>query len=216
MILVLILLMMLISSRMKLQAIANMTRDLQETLLDQSMSSDCGACSDPENYVRDFIDETEPEYDTFENVLKFVEDLQIFVQDSKESFCFFVLYRVIYVLLEKKDSFEFCEDEKEIESVIGSEFFARLKEKQDELYLDLNISIFQQQCLVINNLLLEKNLFLSVYELRKKFHYLIKKGKKKMKFRNIFRSVLRSDLTVLKLSKNCSKMKRKKCLGHST
>ena len=110
------------------------------------MSSDCGACSDPENYVRDFIDEIEPEYDSFENfhkwIKKFVEDLQIFRQDSKESFCFFVLYRAIYALLEKKDSFAFCEDEKEIESVIGSEFFARLKEKQDEFYLDLNISIF--------------------------------------------------------------------------
>ena len=57
-------------------------------------------------------------------------------------FCFFVLYRAIYALLEKKDSFAFCEDEKEIESVIGSEFFARLKEKQGEFYLDLNISIF--------------------------------------------------------------------------
>ena len=128
------------------QAIANTTRDLQETLLDQSMSSDCGACSDPENYVRDFIDEIEPEYDSFENfhkwIKKFVEDLQIFRQDSKESFCFFVLYRAIYALLEKKDSFAFWEDEKEIESVIGSEFFARLKEKQDEFYLDLNISIF--------------------------------------------------------------------------
>lgn len=146
MILVLILLMMLISSRMISQAIANTTRDLQETLLDQSMSSDCGACSDPENYVRDFIDEIEPEYDSFENfhkwIKKFVEDLQIFRQDSKESFCFFVLYRAIYALLEKKDSFAFWEDEKEIESVIGSEFFARLKEKQDEFYLDLNISIF--------------------------------------------------------------------------
>ena len=146
MILVLILLMMLISSRLILQAIANTTRDLQETLLDQLMSSDCGACSDPENYVRDFIDEIEPEYDSFENfhkwIKKFVEDLQIFRQDSKESFCFFVLYRAIYALLEKKDSFAFCEDEKEIESVIGSEFFARLKEKQDEFYLDLNISIF--------------------------------------------------------------------------
>ena len=146
MILVLILLMMLISSRMISQAIANTTRDLQETLLDQSISSDCGACSDPENYVRDFIDEIEPEYDSFENfhkwIKKFVEDLQIFRQDSKESFCFFVLYRAIYALLEKKDSFAFWEDEKEIESVIGSEFFARLKEKQDEFYLDLNISIF--------------------------------------------------------------------------
>ena len=96
MILVLILLMMLISSRMISQAIANTTRDLQETLLDQSMSSDCGACSDPENYVRDFIDEIEPEYDTFENfhkwIKKFVEDLQIFVQDSKESFFVFLFY----------------------------------------------------------------------------------------------------------------------------
>ena len=43
------------------------------------------------------------------------------------------------------------------------------------LQLDLNPSNFQMQCRVINDILINKRLFLRVYELRKKFRCLIKK-----------------------------------------
>ena len=58
---------------------------------------------------------------------------------------------------------------------MGSAFFNRLKEKQESLYLDLNLSTFQRQCFLINDLLIEKKMFLRVHELRKKFRYLVKK-----------------------------------------
>lgn len=41
--------------------------------------------------------------------------------------------------------------------------------------MDLSLSIFQEQCHVVNDLLMSKNLFLKVYKLRKTFSYLIKK-----------------------------------------
>ena len=43
------------------------------------------------------------------------------------------------------------------------------------MQLDLGLSTFETQCHIVNDLLMSKNLFLRVYELRKKFCYLIKK-----------------------------------------
>ena len=43
------------------------------------------------------------------------------------------------------------------------------------MQLDPGLSTFETQCLIVNDLLMSKNLFLRVYELRKKFCYLIKK-----------------------------------------
>ena len=43
------------------------------------------------------------------------------------------------------------------------------------MQLDSGLSTFETQCLIVNDLLMSKNLFLRVYELRKKFCYLIKK-----------------------------------------
>ena len=43
------------------------------------------------------------------------------------------------------------------------------------MQLDSGLSTFETQCHIVNDLLMSKNLFLRVYELRKKFCYLIKK-----------------------------------------
>ena len=40
----------------------------------------------------------------------------------------------------------------------------------------MNLQSFERQCHLVNNLLSEKNLFLRVYELRKKLWYVFKKG----------------------------------------
>ena len=48
----------------------NVTRDLQEALLDQSMSTNLGECSDPENFVSDDVEEIEYDFDTFDNFEK--------------------------------------------------------------------------------------------------------------------------------------------------
>lgn len=56
-----------------------------------------------------------------------------------------------------------------------AESFDKLESKKEFLLLDLSLVTFETQCHVINNLLMSENLFLRVYELIKKFYYLIKK-----------------------------------------
>ena len=52
----------------------NVTRDLQEILLDQSMSANLSECSDPQNFVSDHVHLT-----IFEKkIKKFEQQLQIF------------------------------------------------------------------------------------------------------------------------------------------
>ena len=70
-------------------------------------------------------------------------------------------------------------DKEKLESVLGKSFLERLEEKKSTLYLDLFLSMFQAQFQEINDFLMEKNLVLPVYELRRKFRYLIKKGPQK-------------------------------------
>ena len=45
----------------------NVTRDLQEILLDQSMSANLSECSDPQNFFSDHVEEIEYDFDTFNN-----------------------------------------------------------------------------------------------------------------------------------------------------
>ena len=47
---------------------------------------------------------------------------------------------------------------------------------RDQLVLNLDIKSFERQCQLINDILIEKDLFLRVYEARKKFRYVIKKS----------------------------------------
>ena len=126
--------------------------------------------------------------------------MKIFKEGIKESFYFAVLYGAFFKLDETKDTF--VENREILESILGPEFLNCLEEKREGLYLDLNLNTIERQRQEINNLLIEKKLFLRVYELKKKFRYLIKKGpQKKTKFKEICRPVLRSVLMDLKKSK---------------
>ena len=93
----------------------NVTRDLQEAMQDQSTVQELDlVSSDPENFVSDYFDEIEHEFDEFAGLEKRIQKFR------------------------------------------------------------------QDLCHVVNDLLMSKNLFLRVYEPRKKFRYLIKnvvKGK---------------------------------------
>ena len=105
------------------------------------------------------------------------KSLIIFKEGSKESFYFAILYSVFFKLDETKDTF--LEDKEVLEGVLNLEFLRCLEDKREGPYLDLNLNTFQRPCKEINDLLIEKKLFLRVYELRKKFRYLIKKGRQK-------------------------------------
>ena len=79
------------------------------------------------------------------------------------------------VVVEDKEEFEFCRDKQKLADVIGQEIFDKLKSKKEFLKLDMSLVTFETQCHMINDLLMSENLLLRVYELRKKFRYLIKK-----------------------------------------
>ena len=143
------------------------------------MSADLGECFDPENFVSDHVEQFEYEIDEFDGfknrIKKFEQDLKIFEKDSKDSFYFAIFYATYYALQDKKKDFEFCQDRAKLIEVFGRNSFEKLEAKKESLCLDLSLSTFQPQCHVINDLLMNKNLFLRVHECRKMFRYLFKK-----------------------------------------
>ena len=53
-------------------------------------------------------------------------------------------------------------------------FSAKKKKKKKNERLDLDIQYFENQCFSVNDLLIKHGLFLRIYELKDKYHYLIK------------------------------------------
>ena len=137
------------------------------------MSTNLGECSDPENIVSDHVEEIEYDFDTFDNFAKKIkkseQELQIFEQDSKDSFYLAIIYATFYALLEKIEDLEFCQGEGKLTRVLEQSFFEELTGKRENFQLDLSLSNFQAPCHVVNDLLKTKRLLLRVYELRKKF-----------------------------------------------
>ena len=176
--------------------IMNITRDLQEAVREDSIAEELGlVCSDPENYVSDYVEEIEYKFDEFEGfknrIKKFEQGLKIFEMDSKDSFMkdfyFAILYAASYALLNEKEDFDFHQDKYRLVEVFGQDFSDKLEAKKESLRLDLSLSTLETHCHLINDLLMSKTLFLRVYRLRKKFRYLIKKVPQN---KNIFQKYL--------------------------
>ena len=133
-------------------------------------------CSDPENFVPDCVEEIDYKFDKFNNfekrIQKFKQDLQIFGKDCDDSLFNAIFYSICYTLLNNKDEFEFCQNN---DKYFVNIFLNKLKLLKPELSLNFCLGTFESQCHIINDLLTKKDLFLRVYELRKKFRYLIKK-----------------------------------------
>ena len=70
----------------------------------------------------------------------------------------------------------FTEEDEKLEEVLGEKNLKSLREKREGLYLDLNLNTFQRQRHKIDDLLMEKKLFLHTFEMRKKIQILIKEG----------------------------------------
>ena len=157
----------------------NVTKDLQEALTEQTMSAGLVECSDPENFVPDYVDEAEWEYDEFKDYkskLKNLEKIWKFLRKTQKTLSttpFFMEHIVPCYTIRKSLS----SVNRMLNSLqcLDKFFFGELQEKKYKFQLDLNLSNFQMQCHVINDILMNKKLFLWVYELRKKFRYLIKK-----------------------------------------
>ena len=130
-------------------------------LNDDSMAQELDLMpDDPENFVSDFFDEVEFEYDKFQSVVKriqkFVQELKTFRQGSKDSFYEAILLALYFHFIDKKEDLDFCQDEEILRSVLSADFFGELKSKIHILQLDLSICLFETQCHIINDLLIEK------------------------------------------------------------
>ena len=102
----------------------NVTRDLQDAIADKSMALNLDLVAiNPENFVSGFVDEFSYEFDevlAFEKqICKFDEKLEFFVKESKDFFYFSILYAICYHLLEKKEDFDFCQDDESLCKVLG-------------------------------------------------------------------------------------------------
>lgn len=95
----------------------------------------------------------------------------------------------------------FSQDENEIETILGQNVFKKLKTKNCQLILELLLPSFEQQCRQVKILLLEKNLFLRVHEIRKRNRYMIEKGPKKNELFTFSLHVLKKNLMDLILLK---------------
>lgn len=93
---------------------------------------------DPENFVSDHVEEIEYEIDEFDGfknrIKKFEQDRKYFRRIKKDSFHFAVLYTTYYGLLDKKETFEFCQDRDKLFEVFGQAFCEELEARKNSLY----------------------------------------------------------------------------------
>ena len=92
---------------------------MREAITDQSRAQEPDLVSeDPENFVSDFVDKVSYEFDEFfgfeKRIQKFNQELKIFERESKDSFYFSILYATYYNLIERKEDFDFCQDEEKL------------------------------------------------------------------------------------------------------
>ena len=136
----------------------------------ENFDHDQEPCEMATNAEIDNFDNYGERVDRFKSNLKNPHDLEI-----SESFFYSILYGIRYCLTEKV---EYCDDD-EMKRDITAEIFDQLNSKEDKLKLDLDLMNFENQCFLVNKILMQKNLFLRVYELKEKFHYLIKEDPNK-------------------------------------
>ena len=97
--------------------------------------------------------------------------------ENIDSFYFILLFAIRYQFKNKKDECSIDELKNDIEN---DQLYDVLFSTKDNLRLDLDIQNFENQCFSFD-LLIKHDLFLSIYELKDKFRYLIKQDSEKKK-----------------------------------
>ena len=121
--------------------------------------------------IEDIGSEAFDEFNNFEEKKElFLSSLKNPVENQtrENSFYLTLLYAIRFLKNKKGDQ---C-DENEIENEIGVDLYSKIKEKKDNLILDLNKRHFDEMCFDINEILLKEKNFLRVDELKDKFRYL--------------------------------------------
>ena len=159
----------------------NVSKDYTQAVEDSF--SDFDYDQEPNNYCNENeIDNLE--IDDFKNYKSKIEKFKETLLNpeglnNKDSFFYSVLFAMRYQLTGK---FSCDGDDNVAEQIkvdIGAEIFDEIYILKNMLRLDLDILNFENQCLKINQILNKNNLFLRVFELKEKFHCLIKQDSKR-------------------------------------
>ena len=98
---------------------------------------------------------------------------------NKDSFFYSILFAVRYQLTGKFSCVDDDDVDEQIKVDIGAEIFDEIYTLKNMMRLDLDNLNFENQSLKINQILNKNNLFLRVFELKEKFHCLIKQDSEK-------------------------------------
>ena len=161
---------------------ANVTRTYNDTL---SRVEDLENLEDLD--ARHYFDSDNDE-DDLHDFSKFEAKAQVFREslicphglENPDSFFYAILYAIRHKFTEKVD---FLQDEDSLKQDVGIELSRELFEIKSQLRLDGEDRLnFENQCFQINRILSRRNMFLRVFELKDKFHYLIKQNSEQKKF----------------------------------
>ena len=112
------------------------------------------------------------------NIEKFEEVLQnpIKEQTKENSFMSALLYAINYNKNNETTYFEI----EDLREKIGSELFDEINKNSKKCVLDLDIVNFEEMCLVVNDILIQKGgLFLRIHEKKNKFRYIFHRTEEK-------------------------------------
>ena len=70
----------------------------------------------------------------------------------------------------------FVYDDEKLKKVLGVEFVEKFMLIKEDITLDINMETFERKMHLVNDLLYEKSMFLSLYEKKSKFKHLFRKG----------------------------------------
>ena len=151
----------------------NQTRDVDEVLREAAEIEAAAAEHMEANNYNNF-ERVHMPLDEFEN---FEQKKELFLrtlknpleeQTKQNSFYSALLYAIRFCKTKKSD---LCE-ENELKNEIGLDLFSKLESKKDMCILNLIKRDFDYMCFDLNEILIEDNMFLRVYELKDKFRYL--------------------------------------------
>ena len=124
------------------------------------------------------IDESASSKINIEGFKGYIEVLKnpIKEQSKVNSFISALFYAINYSKNQETEYFEI----KDLRNKIGAELFDEINKNSEKCILDLDVIKFEQMCLVVNDILIQKSgLFLRVHEKKNKFRYIFHRTEEK-------------------------------------
>ena len=157
---------------------SNVTRTYDETLPDEELED-----LDARHYFDSDDDEDDlHKFSNFEAKLKLFRNSLICPHglENPDSFFYAILYAIRHKFTEKVD---FLQNDDILKQDVGIALFDDLFQIKSLLRLDgIDKLNFENQCFKINTILSRYNMFLRVFELKDKFHYLLKQNSEQKKY----------------------------------